>query len=110
MPELAFVGFRRYFGAYKANWVRVIKMSRSYKRYPIVRQERVDKKTWNRAIRNIELNYSLKGSQYKKVMPNWDTWKYLWTLEEAVRDYQPSKRFPTLDSWILYWKKLCLYK
>ena len=29
-------------------------MSRSYKRYPIVRQERVGKKT-------------------KKVMPNWDT-------------------------------------
>lgn len=51
-------------------------MSRSYKRYPIVRQERVNKKTWNRAIRNIKLNYSLKGSQYKKVMPNWDTWQY----------------------------------
>lgn len=51
-------------------------MSRSYKRYPIVRQERANKKTWNRAIRNIKLNYSLKGSQYKKVMPNWDTWQY----------------------------------
>lgn len=110
MPELAFVSFRRYFGAYRANGVRVIKMSRSYKRYPIVRQERVDKKTWNRAIRNIKLDYSLKGSQYKKVMLNWDTWKYHWTLEEAIKDYQPSERFPTLVSWILYWKKLCLYK
>lgn len=110
MPELVFVGFRRYFGAYRANGVRVIKMSRSYKRYPIVRQERVDKKTWNRAIRNIKFDYSLKGSQYKKVMLNWDTWKYRWTLEEAIKDYQPSERFPTLVSWILYWKKLCLYK
>ena len=85
-------------------------MSRSYKRYPIVRQERVNKKTWNRAIRNIKLDHSLKGSQYKKVMPNWDTWQYQWALEEAIKDYQPSERFPTLDSWILYWKKLCLYK
>ena len=85
-------------------------MGKSYKKYPIVRQERVDKKIWNRAIRRANLDYSLHGSQYKKLMVNFDTWAYMWTLEDAIDSYIPSKRFPTLDSWINYWKKVCYRK
>lgn len=85
-------------------------MSRSYKKYPIIRQERVDKKVWNRAVRNLELDYSLKGSQYKKIIPNFDTWAYRWTLEEAIKSYIPSSRYPTLESWIEYWKRCCYWK
>lgn len=85
-------------------------MSRSYKKYPIIRQERVDKKVWNRAVRNLELDYSLKGSQYKKIIPNFDTWAYRWTLEEAIKSYIPSSRYPTLESWIEYWKRCCYRK
>lgn len=85
-------------------------MSRSYKKYPIIRQERVDKKVWNRAVRNLELDYSLKGSQYKKIIPNFDTWAYPWTLEEAVKNYIPSDQYPTLKSWIEYWKRCCYRK
>lgn len=85
-------------------------MARSFRRVPVVKQERVDKRVWNRAIRNKRLDYSMRGSQYKKIMPNWDTWQYRWTLQEAIREYSPSERFPTLKSWILYWKKCCLWK
>lgn len=85
-------------------------MSRSYKKTPVVKQEKVDKRTWNRTLRRKKLNYSLKGSQYKKIMINWDTWQYLWTMEEAVKEYSPSKHFPTLQSYIEYWKKLCYRK
>lgn len=85
-------------------------MSRSYKKYPIIRQERVDKKVWNRAVRNLKLDYSLRGSQYKKVMINFDTWAYRWTLEEAIECYIPSNRYPTLASWVEYWKRCCYRK
>ena len=85
-------------------------MSRSYKKYPIIRQERVDKKVWNRAVRNLKLDYSLRGSQYKKVMINFDTGAYRWTLEEAIKCYIPSNRYPTLESWVEYWKRCCYRK
>ena len=78
-------------------------MSRSYKKYPIIRQEHVDKKVWNRAVRNIKLDYSLTGSQYKKIMPNFDT-------GAAIKSYIPSSRYPTLESWIEYWKRCCYRK
>lgn len=108
------MAFRRYFGAcggglvFRVLWV--CGMARSFRRVPVVKQERVDKRVWNRAIRNKRLDYSMRGSQYKKVMPNWNTWQYRWTLRDAIREYSPSERFPTLESWILYWKKCCLWK
>lgn len=85
-------------------------MSRSYKKTPVIKQEKVDKKIWNRTLRRKKLSYSLKGSQYKKVMANWNSWQYLWTIEDAINGYIPSKHFPTLQSYIEYWKKLCYRK
>lgn len=85
-------------------------MAKSYKKFPIVRQERVDKKNWNRKIRNLDIDYCLRGSQYKKIEPNWDNWSYRWSLEEAIDCYKPNKQFPTLESWINYWERCCKRK
>lgn len=85
-------------------------MSRSYKKFPVVRQERVDKHFWNRRFRRQKLNYATRGSQYKRFWSNWDDWNYRWTLQEAIESYIPSKHYPTLESWIEYWKKCCLRK
>lgn len=105
----ASVGFCGYVG-FCVLWEAGGFMSRSYRKYPIVKQERVCKRTWNRAVRNMNLDFSLRGSQYKRIMRNWNTWQYPWTLRDAISQYQPSVRFPTLDSWVLYWKRCCLWK
>lgn len=103
----------------KCNWKN---HSKSYKKYPIVKQEKVDKTLWNHKIRNLKIEkifeenwedeslFSLKGKQYQKIFPNWNTWQYIWTLEDAIENYHPNNYFPTLESWIEYWKKCCFRK
>ena len=90
-------------------------MSKSYKKFPIVRQDKFNKKEWNRKVRRLDIDYSLKGNQYKKVFINFNSWKYPWFLEEAIEQYQnsdrfPNNEFPTLESWIEYWKNCCRRK
>lgn len=85
-------------------------MGKSYKKYPVVRQEKTDKKYWNRMIRNANIREPLRGSQYKKVKSNWSTWHYRWTLAEAIEDYDESPFHSTLESYIEYWKRCCLRK
>lgn len=65
-------------------------MSRSYKRYPKVKQERLtksDKIILNRRLRHLDIQVAYRGSQYKRRLPNWETWQYRWTWEEAVEDW-----------------------
>lgn len=38
----------------------------SYNKYPIVRQERMDKKAWNRKLRCDRKLWALRGSEYRK--------------------------------------------
>lgn len=84
-------------------------MSKSYKKHPVIKQEKFDKKAYNKIVRHSKLDYSLKGGQYKRL--NSDTnWSYEWTLSEAIEKFEPSIRFPTLDLWIEYWKRCCLRK
>ena len=92
-------------------------MTRSFKRYPILKQDKVCKRVWNKRLRNKKFNYSLRGAQYKKVMINYDTWKYRWSLEQAViQYYEPDcgnefyTRYSTLNSWVSYWEKCCYRK
>lgn len=90
-------------------------MAKSYKKYPIVKQEKVDKKIWNRKIRRLDIDFSFKGSLYKKLIPNWDTWQYPWFLDEAIDKYNnssnfPNEEFPTLESYIEFWKRCCVRK
>lgn len=52
-------------------------MSRSYKRYPKVKQERLtksDKIILNRRLRHLDIQVAYRGSQYKRRLPNWETW------------------------------------
>ena len=92
-------------------------MSKSYKKYPIVKQEkfrRLDKKYWNRRIRNLDIDYCLNGSQYKKIFQNWNTWQYPWFLEDALKTYHENEywqeEYPNVDDFINYWKRCCVRK
>ena len=88
-------------------------MSRSYKRYPIVKQEKVHKKSWNRMIRNLDYDYVLRGSQYKKIYPNWETWQYPWFFEDAMESFEKGawqNSFVTKEEFINYWKRCCYRK
>ena len=80
----------------------------SYNKYPIVRQNRVHKKSWNRRIRHDRTLWSLKGSEYKRVYQNWNHWHYMWTLEDALTG-RLSKTHS--KEWITeYWKRCCYRK
>lgn len=82
-------------------------MSRSYKRYPIIRQERPDKTILNRKLRRKKL-WNLRGSQYKKVVRNFDDWGYRWSLYEALHCRRYKAR--TDKDQEQYWKKCCIRK
>ena len=92
-------------------------MSKSYKKYPIIKQEKFtkfDKKHWNKRIRNLDIDYCLNGSQYKKIFQNWNTWQYPWFLEEALQTYYENeywqKLYPNVEDFINYWKRCCIRK
>ena len=54
-------------------------ISRSYKHYPKVIQEKttkLDKKFFNKTIRYLDDDVVYKGSQCKKLAINWNTWRY----------------------------------
>ena len=84
-------------------------MSKSYKKYPVVRQEKVDKKYYNRKLRQLKTDISYKCGEFKKLYVC-DDWHYQWTREEAIRQYlesdrYPNESFPTLESWLQYCEK-----
>ena len=89
-------------------------MSRSYKKYPIVRQERVDKHRSNRYIRhNIDYELPPRGSSHKRIHQDGFNWAYYWSLEDAKQFYKanPSlhKKF-TLEEYLIWYKKDVLSK
>lgn len=89
-------------------------MARSYKKYPVVRQDRPDKRLRNKKLRRLGIDYSLRGSQYRKIVFDGWNWHYRWSLDEVVEEYtlhpEDHKSFPTLESYIEYWKRHCLRK
>lgn len=92
-------------------------MSRSYKRYPKVKQEKLkksDKVILNRRLRHLDVHQSFRGSQYKRRLPNWETWQYRWTWEDAVEDWYEldylRKEYPTLESYRNYYEHCVLRK
>lgn len=90
-------------------------MSRSYKKYPIVRQERVDKHRSNRYIRhNIDCELPPRGSSHKRIHQDGFNWAYYWTLEDAKQTYFESEwaqsRFSTLEEYLIWYKKTTLRK
>lgn len=91
-------------------------MSKSYKKYPIVRQEKEDYRYLNRQLRHDKLAEFPKGGSYRRHKPHWNAWTYRWTKEQAIQQYQKDKLgwikrdFPTLDTWLNYWKSCCIRK
>lgn len=97
-------------------------MSKSIKKFPIIKQEKVNKKDWNKKVRNLKINLldeeswedecSFKGHQYQKLFPNWSTWQYRWSLDDVIYNYyaHPERNSKSLEEWIEYWKRCCLRK
>ena len=95
-------------------------MSRSYKKNPIVKDNGKGKKD-KKAIANSRVRNKLKdldytianGKAYRKEYESWDIADFVsrWTRQEAINYYNNKesfvdrKRFPTLESWLAYWKK-----
>ena len=99
-------------------------MSRSRKKTPIVKDNGKGKKTAkslaNRKVRRKlkDLDYKIAdGKAYRKESESWDIADYVsrWTREDAVKEYEEGRfidkdRFPTLESFILFWEKCMLRK
>ena len=89
-------------------------MSKSYKRFPIIRQEKVDKHLTNRKLRCMDIDYCLKGGQYKKIATNCWKWEYPWFYEDAIGLYEYSERtremYPDKEDYINFWKRCCYRK
>lgn len=90
-------------------------MAKSYKKFPLVKQEKVDKHIWNRKLRR-KMDLYQRG-QYRKCMVNYDNWQYIWTKEDAVQNYynnvelyKKAHGFETVDDYINYWKRICFRK
>lgn len=95
-------------------------MSRSYKKTPVVKDNRRSKK-WKKALANRTVRRKLNdpeygmadGRAYKKEYESWNIADYVirWTKEEAIAEYNAANnfidkdRFPTLESWIEWWEK-----
>lgn len=92
-------------------------MSRSYKRYPKVKLERLrksDKIILNRRLRHLDIGIAFRGSQYKRRLPNLETWQYRWTWGDAIKDWNEldylRKEYPTLESYRNYYESCVLRK
>ena len=86
-------------------------MSRSFKKYSVVVQEKDDKKYLNRKIRrNKHMKFSTPGA-YKKCSP-W-SWKYIWTKEDAINLWKNRSDLQekyTLEEYIHFWEKVAIRK
>lgn len=87
-------------------------MSRSYRHYPIVRQEKKDTKAGNRKLRHDKLAEVADGAAFKKYGVGWD-WFYNYSWEEAQKDYFCTPRLQKLysfDEWREYYLSCCVRK
>ena len=88
-------------------------MARSYKKYPVVRQEKEDYRYLNRQIRHDKFAEFPTPGAFKRHRPHWYSWHYRWTREEAIEKWHRSSaclRFPTLDEWLEYWARCTVRK
>lgn len=90
-------------------------MSKSYRKTPFIRQEKEDYRYLNRQIRHDKLAEIPNGSSFKKFSPHWNNWNYIWTWEDAKKEYY-SDRFHwiqkkyTIEEWHEYWARCALRK
>lgn len=86
-------------------------MSKSYKKHYIVKQEKVDKRVYNKRLRGKNLDFSPRGGQYKKLVKDFGNWKYQWTKEEAAEQFNRGEVMilTTLEEWLQYWER-CVHR
>jgi hypothetical protein len=84
-------------------------MSRSYKKFPIVIQEKEDYRLSNRKLRHDKLAEIPDGGAYRRLKPHCSTWKEVWTREQAIQDYENLSRiremYPDKQDFLNYWEK-----
>ena len=91
-------------------------MSKSYRKTPFIRQEKEDYRYLNRQIRHDKLAEIPNGGSYRKVNSSWRNWNYIWTWEEAKKQYQGCygqwylQEKYTIEEWYNYWAKCALRK
>lgn len=90
-------------------------MAKSRRKYPIIKQEKFNKKIGNMVLRNMDLDFAPKGSQYKKVTKNFALWKYRWTWEEAEEKWKENRHdiqslYPNLEEYKNYWERQAIRK
>ena len=84
-------------------------MSHSYKKNPYFVQEKDNKRNYRRQVRHNSKASIRSGKPIKRPTMFWN-FKKRWTLLEAIRDYEPSAEYPTLESWIKYWMRIAVRK
>ena len=86
-------------------------MSKSYRKTPFIRQEKEDYRYLNRQIRRDKLAEIPNGGSYRKKASSWKNWNYIWTWEEAEKQYQGCygqwwlQEKYTLEEWREYWER-----
>jgi hypothetical protein len=82
-------------------------MSRSYKKFSIVRQETEDYRYLNRRLRHDKLAEIPKGGSYRRFSVKSHEWAYRWSMEQAIQDWYEKtwirERY-SYDEWLNYWK------
>ncbi len=108
-------------------------MSRSYKKTPVINYERRDYSLANRYFRRQkDVEPTSAKAHYRRYCFDYG-WKYIWTKKEAIKKYETQKmiakigknsfnapfywlakefinKYPTLESYLHYWRKCCYYK
>ena len=90
-------------------------MGKSYKKFPVVRQEKEDYHYLNRQIRHMKLEDEIpSGGAYRKIASKCGDWHYPWTKEQAIQEYNQyeriRKKYETLEDWLNYWKSCVVRK
>lgn len=89
-------------------------MSRSYRKYPLVIQEKDDCRYYNRKCRHAKEEELPKGAAYRRKYSSGWRWQYRWTREEAIRQFYSNewiqKRYETLEAWLNYYEKCTIRK
>lgn len=91
-------------------------MSRSFKRYPICKQQ-ADKDMKRFANKKVRHTLDLpNGKAYKKCFESWSIsdWHYLWTEDEAIREWEEYEHnystYHSLEEFLNHWKKRTIRK
>lgn len=95
-------------------------MSKSYKKYPLTHIEK-KAKIDSKKLRRNKLDDISNGMAYKRYSGSCCNWSSRWTKEDAIKEYREKQmkeleyktfflKFPTLDDYLLYWRKCSVRK